>query len=169
MTRPDPRWQNFVGEIFASGRSRSITQADLWRLTKEWADLVADTPSFGATELLEQARSHVVNSWWDYNLMATACLAGLQAVEATFRQILYPDKPERTPFRHLVEAAVRDEWFSQKKAAVITAGVELRNHSAHPQGAVAFTPGLTDSILTACHLVVRDICEMKGLTDSSDG
>ena len=109
----------------------------------------------------------MINTWWDNELMVTACLVGLQAVEAKFQHILYHDASERTAFRHLVDKAEREGWFSEEKADVIRAGVELRNYLAHPQGASAFTLGLTDSILRVCHLVVRDICKMKGLTEPS--
>ncbi len=141
-----------------------MTQARLEELAEDWAGIVADVSPFGGTELLESARSHVVHSWWDYHLMVTGCLIGFQAVEATFRQVLYPDAPDNTPFRRLVDRAESDGFFNQETADILRAGVELRNHLSHPQGMSAFTLGSTDSILRTCHLVVRDICSMGGLT-----
>lgn len=139
-----------------------MTQARLEELVGEWASVVKEVSPSGATELLESARSHVVQSWWDYQLMVSGCLVGFQAVEAAFRQVLYPEAPDTTPFRRLVGRAEGDGWFGKETTDILRAGVELRNHLAHPQGTSAFTLGMTDSILRACHLVVRDIYTMKG-------
>lgn len=166
-SHPDPRWQSITGGISPAGQAQPMTQERLEQLAEEWATIVADIPRFAGSELLEKARSHVVHSWWDYELMVTACLVGFQAVEATFKQILYAEADEKTPFRHLVDKAERDSWFSKEKADIIRAGVELRNRLSHPQGRSAFTVEMTDSILQVCHLVVRDICSMKGLTTPS--
>lgn len=144
-----------------------MTQARLDELVEDWAGIVADVSPFGGTELLQSARSHVLQSWWDYQLMVTGCLIGFQAVEATFRQVLYPDTPDTTSFRRLVDRTERDGWFNQETADILRAGVELRNHLAHPQGTSAFTLAMTDSVLRVCHLVVRDICLMKGLTSAT--
>jgi hypothetical protein len=143
-----------------------MTQARLEEVVEDWAGIVAHVSPFGGTELLESARSHVVQSWWDYQFMVTGCMIGFQAVEATFHQVLYPDAPDTTPFRRLVDRAEDDGWFNRETADILRAGVELRNHLAHPQGMTAFTVGMTDSILRVCHLVVRDICFMRGLTTS---
>lgn len=161
--KPDPRWQNIIGGTSPSGWPEPMTQERLQKLAEDWAEVVAETASFGGSELLERARSHFVQSWWDYELMVTACLVGLQAVEATFRLVLYPDISESLPFGQLVTRAQDEDWFSEEKADTIRAGVELRNHLSHPKGRTAFTLGITASILHVCHLVVRDICFMKGL------
>jgi|GEM_PF-4184196 len=65
-----------------------MTQVRLEELVEGWAGIVADVLPFGGTELLESARSHVVQAWWDYQLMVTGCLIGFQAVEAASRQVL---------------------------------------------------------------------------------
>jgi len=161
---PDPRWRNIAGGNSPAGHPQPMTPEGLQRLAEDWASIVADVPPFGGSELLEQARSHAVHSWWDYELLVTACLVGLQAVEATFRQVLFPEAAESMPFRRLVDRAEAEGWFNTERADIIRAGVELRNRLSHPGGRSAFTLGMTDSIVRACHLVVRDISTMKGQT-----
>ena len=157
-----------AGGFSSDGQIQPMTQARLKELVGDWASVVKDVSPSGATELLESARSHVVQSWWDYQLMVTGCLIGFQAVEAAFRQVLYPDAPDTTPFSRLVDRAEGDGWFNRETTDILRAGVELRNHLSHPQGTSAFTLGMTDSILRTCHLVVRGICSMKGLTTPPD-
>jgi len=161
---PDPRWQSICGGFTPTGSPRRMSVEVLEELTLDWATIVTDVESFGGTELLDKARSLVVQSWFDYELLVTACLSALQAVEATFRQVLFPDAAPRTSFRSLVDRAEREGIFSPEKTGILRAGVELRNSLSHPAGRVAFSLGMTDSMLQVAHLVVRDVCAMRGMT-----
>lgn len=162
MPDPDPRWRNVAGGISLSGQVEPMTQAKLEELADEWAGVVAEVPPFGGTELLKSARSQVVQAWWDYEFMVTGCLIGFQAVEATFRLILYPEA-RSTPLRRLVDRAQRDGWLNAETADKLRAGVDLRNRLSHPHATLAFSLGMADSVLRVCHIVVRDICAMRGL------
>lgn len=66
-------------------------------LASEWAALLPDRMiNDGPAKLLAMSRSQFAYSWFNYEFMVTACLTGLQALEAAFR-VLYPEA-ERTPF-----------------------------------------------------------------------
>jgi len=129
----------------------------------DWADIVANVEPFGGTELLARSRSIAVQAWFDYELLPTACLTALQAIETTFRQLLFPEAKARTTFRHLVDRAESDGVISPDKAGSIRAGVKLRNSLSHPEGGCAFTLGMADSMIRISHVVVRDICEVRGM------
>jgi len=158
---PDPRWRNILGGLTPSGEGQPMSVEVLEELASDWATIVERVESFGGTELLAKARALVVQSWFDYELLVTACLSAFQAVEATFRQVLFPDAHERVPFRHLVDRAERERLFAPDKADILRSGVELRNSLSHPAGRMAFTLGMADSILRVSHLVVRDACAVR--------
>jgi hypothetical protein len=127
-----------VGGLTPEGQVLPMSSAVLENLASEWAATVRNVEAFGGTELLAKARSLFVLSWFDYDVMVDACLAGFQAVEATFRQVAFPDASERLPFKRLVDRAEQDDLLSADKADVVRAGVELRNRLSHPGGTTRF-------------------------------
>lgn len=131
-------------------------------LSAEWHEITDGIESNGGIELLERARSLVIQSWYDYELLVTACLTALQAVEATFRHVVFPDVARRVPFRSLVNRAEREGLFTSAQTEVILSGVELRNLLSHPEGRTAFTLGIAASIVRVSHLVVRDAWIARG-------
>lgn len=160
---PDARWDNICGGITASGGIREMSVEVLQELTLAWATIVEGIDPFGGTELLARARSLVVGAWFDYEQLVTACLVGLQAVEATFRQVVFPDARKRVSFRQLVNRAEQERIFSFEEVEVLRAGVELRNLLSHPGGAAAFSLGLAESTLRRSHQIVRDACAARGV------
>ncbi len=137
-------------------------------LAADWATFVEGVEPFGGTELLGNARSLVVLSWLDYELLVTACLIGFQAIEATFRQVVFPDAKQRVTFRQLVDRSERERLFAPDKVEMLRAGVELRNSLSHPAGRSAFTLGMADSMLRVSHLVVRDACAIRATTRNTE-
>jgi hypothetical protein len=137
-------------------------------LAADWATIVEGVEPFGGTELLAKARSLVVQSWFDYELLVTACLIGFQAIEATFRQVVFPDAKLRATFRQLVDRSEREGLFTPHEAEILRAGVKLRNSLSHPAGRVAFTLGMADSMLRVSHLVVRDACAIRAMTRDTE-
>jgi hypothetical protein len=104
----------------------------LQELSADWAAIIEDVQPFGGTELLARARSLVRASWFAYELLVMACLVGFQAVEAMFRQGLFPDAKERVSFRQMADRSEREGFFGSNVADVLRAGVELRNDLSHP-------------------------------------
>ena len=164
---PDPRWSMIVGGLTPEGQVLPMSSTVLESLASEWAATVSNVEAFGGTELLAKARSLFVLSWFDYDVMVDACLAGFQAVEATFRHVAFPDASDRLPFKRLVDRAEQDDLLSADKADVVRAGVELRNQLSHPGGTTTFSLGTAGPMLQIAHLVVRDVCAARGLLTSA--
>jgi hypothetical protein len=168
--RPDPRWQLMSGGITPQGQLRPMSFEVLEGLADEWAMLVpGGLEGWGSLTLLRKARSLFVHSWFDYEFMVLACLVGLQAVEAAFREI-YPDA-SKVPLRALVRRAQERGVLPTNIADLAATGAELRNHLSHPLDQGAFTVGMAAPVLENTHrLVVLLIAaarkeEMVGSTD----
>jgi hypothetical protein len=122
----------------------------LHNLTLEWEKLTPPLSNDnGVGALLRVARSLFAHSWFDYEFMAVACLAGFQAVEAAFRN-LYPDA-ERVSYRRLVERAESEGVLSKAIAEVANAGVDLRNFLSHPLAQSGFSLGMAGGMLETQH------------------
>jgi hypothetical protein len=161
--KPDGRWANFIGGVDDAGRTTPFTVEVLQDIAASCADVVAELQPCGSLELLDLARDLIVQSWFCYELLVQACLTSLQAVEAAFRQVLYPEASERAPFMQLVNRAAQDGTFSHDVAELLRTGVAMRNLLSHPGGGTSYTPGMAYSVVMTSHLVVRDICRLRGL------
>src|SRR4051794_1823922 len=98
---PDPRWANFISGQPMSGLVRPVSLELLEGLSADLAATIDEIEPCGGTELLDTARGLLVTSWFRYEFLAVAALVGFQAVEAVFRQVVYPDATERDAFRNL--------------------------------------------------------------------
>ncbi len=92
--------------------------------------------------------------------MVTACLTGLQALEAAFR-VLYPDT-ERTPLRKLIRRAQTEGILPASIAELADAGAELRNSFSHPRTQFALTVGAAAPMLENTHRLVALSCNLAG-------
>ena len=163
--KADGRWTNFIGGFDPAGRPVPMTVEALQEVATSCAEIVAAIRPCGSLELLDIARDLIVQSWFRYELLVQACLTSLQAVEAAFRQVLYPDASERVSFMRLVNRAEQDGTFSHEVAELFRTGViEMRNLLSHPGGTTTYSPGMAHSIVMTSHLVVRDICRLRGMT-----
>src|ERR1700724_952972 len=154
---PDPRWANFIGGITPSGLVRPLSLESLQDIAADLAGLVDGVDSCGSTELLQTALWLLVTSWFHYELLAVAALVGYQAVEAVFRERVYPDARVSEPFRALIKRAERDGVVLEPYVGILDAGVELRNRLSHPGGQAAFTLAMVKPMLETSHLFVRDL------------
>jgi hypothetical protein len=161
---PDPRWQFLIGGVTPTGVPIAVTAATLEGIAAEWAAIVADVEPFGGTELLAGGRRLVELAWFDYDQLVTATLKAFQAVEAAFRQVLFPDAHERASFRSLVDRAEREGVVDADRADVVRLAVDMRNYLSHPAGDISFTLGMAAQMVRVAHLVVRDVCLLRGMT-----
>ncbi len=155
---PDQRWSHILGGITADGSPIQMSFESLAGLSDEWVGLVGDAAPIGIRELLATSRSLFAHSWFDYEFMAIACLVALQAIEATFRQVVFPTASRKTSFRALVDNAERRGSLGVDDAERIRAGVKLRNSLAHPGAQVAYTVGMAAPIIERSHRVVDALC-----------
>jgi hypothetical protein len=151
---PDERWQNIVGGVSATGEVKPMSVEVLEGLADELHEIVGDV-SGGPSELLGTARSLLVQSWFNYDLLAEACLKSLQAVEAAVRRH-YPDKI-KVPFRKLIDRAEQDGLLSKEAADILRAGVHIRNMLSHPEQQKTFTLGMAFPALRTSHLLIAEL------------
>jgi len=152
---PDPRWQHFVGGVSPSGVLLPVSVELLQHRANELADLARDVDG-GPTELLATARTLLVQSWFEYDLLVQACLVSLQAVEAAVRRH-YPGK-DKVPFKKLVNRAEEDGRLTTEGAQILRdAGVRLRNNLSHPSDQVRYTLGMAFPVLRTSHLLVAEL------------
>jgi hypothetical protein len=150
----DERWQNVVGGISASGNVLPMSVDVLEGLADELQEIVGDLQG-GPSGLLTTARSLLVQSWLNYDLLAQACLTSLQAAEAAIRSH-YPDRG-KVPFRKLVDRAEQDGLLTSEAVDALRDGVDLRNELSHPEEQMSFTLGMALPVLRASHLLVAEL------------
>src|SRR6266568_6163178 len=96
---PDPRWSHILGGLTPDGKQIPMSFDILYELTTQWSGLLTEPIPEGVARLLRMARSLFAHSWFGYEFMALATTVSLQAVEATFRQVVYPSDPPHVAFR----------------------------------------------------------------------
>jgi len=163
---PDARWDNISGGIGADGRMRPMSFEILAGLASEWAALLPDRMiNDGPAKLLAMSRSQFTYSWFNYEFMVTACLTGLQALEAAFR-VLYPEA-ERTPFRALIRRARTEAILSDAIAELADAGAELHDSFSHPRTQTALTLGMSAPMLANTHRLVALVMNAASARDAT--
>ena len=130
-------------------------------LAGAWAALVDPAVPGGIAELLTTARRLFAHAWFCYEFMAVACLVSIQAVEATFRQVVFPDAKEETPFRRLIARAASDGRISADIARRVDAGAQIRNRLAHPGAQPAYTVGAAAPIIEMSHRTVSLLASQR--------
>ena len=126
--------------------------------SKEWALLLTEPPPTGIGRLLATARSLFRHCWFDYEFMAVGVIVALQAVEAAFRQVVYPEASDRAPFRSLVDKAQHEGWLDVDLAERLDAAIHLRNSLSHPPTQAAFTVGMAVPMIENSHHIVNFVC-----------
>lgn len=132
-----------------------VTVETLQQRAAELDDLVREVAG-GPAELLATARTLLVQSWFEYDLLAQACLVSLQAVEAGIRRH-YPGK-EKVSLKKLVDRAEEDSLLTSQGAEILRdAGVRLRNDLSHPSDQKRFTLAMALPMLKTSHLLVSEL------------
>jgi hypothetical protein len=127
-------------------------------LSTEWGQLLTEPVPEGIARLLTTTRSLFAHSWFNYEFMAIAATVALQAVEATFRQVVFPEAAEGRPFRGLVAQGAKEGWLAADLADRLFAGVSLRNSLSHPATQAAFTLGMAAPMIENSHHIVNLLC-----------
>lgn len=159
---PDPRWRHIIGGLAADGAPLPMSFGLLAGVADEWRELVADTVPAGIRELLATSRSLFAHAWFDYDFMAIACLVSFQAVEATLRQVVFPQASKRTSLHDLVDRAEREGRLRGEDAERVRAAVKLRNSLAHLGVKTAYSVGMAGPVIQRSHLVVDALCGATG-------
>ena len=148
---PDERWR------FAFG----VSLESLAGIADTWKPLVDPAVPVGISEILTTSRRLFVHSWFVYEFMVVACLVAIQAVEATCREVVYPQSKARDSFQSLFGRAAREARIPPKLAPQISptpdaryALPELRNRLAHPGFQASYTIGMAAPIMEASHRIV---------------
>lgn len=150
--KPDERWKNFFQDG-PDGRPVRMSLALLQENEREWSRLLSLALPDGVRRLFATARSLYVLSWFSYEVLVVASFVAFQALEATFRQVVYPEAGDGVSFARMVKWAERDGILSAEWGEILQSGAELRNALAHPLDQTAFTPALTRSVLETTHKV----------------
>lgn len=154
---PDPRWENFVGGVDASGVVSSMRFEDLSAIADDWTGLVSEVESdAGPGSILATARSLFVHSWFDYDFQPVAVLVSLRAVEAALRSA-YTSLNRRTPLAHVEERAHRDGLIGDEDHERLNAGIKLRNRFSHADRRISISPGMSVPMLEAAHRIVAQV------------
>ncbi len=130
----------------------------LYELTTQWSGLLTEPIPEGVARLLRMARSLFAHSWFGYEFMALATTVSLQAVEATFRQVVYPSDPPHVAFRTLVVRAEKEGWLAPDLADRLHGGVQLRNSLSHPLTQAGFTVGMAAPMVENSHRIINLLC-----------
>src|SRR6266851_7647597 len=125
---PDARWRYTFG----------VSLDSLAGIADAWKPLVYPDVPAGIGELLTTSRRLFVHSWFVYEFMVVACLVTVQAVEATCREVVYPQAKARDSFQSLFGRAPQEGRIPPELAPQISkepdaryALPELRNRLAH--------------------------------------
>lgn len=162
---PDRRWQNMIGGLDSDGNPLPMSFEVLQSVAQDWETLVAESTPSGVSNLLATARSLFAYSWFRYEFMVVGCLIALQALEAVFRQVLYPKVSENIPLKKLVEKAEKDGFINSETADLIATGADLRNSMSHPLDQSVFTPGMAAGVLRNIHHLISQL--VVGRTSNS--
>jgi hypothetical protein len=154
----DQRWSSILGGLTADGTPIPMSFEILEGLSAEWRQLLTEPVPEGIARLLTTARSLFAHSWFNYEFMAIAATVALQAVEATFRQVVFPEVSEGRPFRGLVTQGAKEGWLAADLADRLFAGVSLRNSLSHPETQAAFTLGMAAPMIENSHHIVNLLC-----------
>lgn len=154
---PDPRWKNFIGGFDRYGSPIPMTFELLQDVARDWESLVCESTPSGIRSLLATSRSLFTYSWFCYEFMAVGCLIAFQALEAVFRQVLYPNESEKTPFKRLVGMAEKDGIIDRATADLVSTGASLRNSFSHPLDQAVFTVGMAGDMIEKTHCLIRQL------------
>ena len=162
---PDPRWKNFIGGFDSAGNPLPISFEVLQSVAQDWETFVTESTPSGVSNLLATARSLFAYAWFRYEFMVVGCLIALQALEAVFRQVLYPKASENIPFKKLVNKAEKDGFINRETADLIATGADLRNSMSHPLDQSVVTPGMAAGVLKNTHHLISQL--VVGRTSNS--
>lgn len=154
---PDPRWKNIIGGFDRNGSPLPMTFELLQEVSRDWESLVSESTPSGVRNLLATSRSLFTYSWFCYEFMVVGCLIAFQALEAVFRQVLYPDVSEKTRFKRLVAMAKKGGIIDQATADLVSTGADLRNSFSHPLDQVVFTVGMAGDMIEKTHHLIRQL------------
>lgn len=146
-----------MGGPSATDHVLPMSYQHLYNVASEWADLVPGSTPDEVRNLLSTARALYSHSWFHYEFLTVSGLISLQALDAAFRQILYPKANPKAPFHNLVERAKADGYVKAEMADIALTGVELRNDFSHPMDQALFTPAMAGSIVETTHRLVNVI------------
>jgi hypothetical protein len=146
----------------------SMQPESLREVARSWPrPTSADT---GSEALLAKSRRLFVGSFVCYDNLAQSVLVALQAAELALRVRLMPANPSRGSFRKLLEsdlarrvlAPEQLDWYDKLAR-------HFRNVLAHPDGELAFSPGMAAGIIGAAHGIVCTITDVSAAPiDSGD-
>jgi hypothetical protein len=152
--QPDARLQQPGPKLHANGASAPISPDTVDEMVRKSAGLVDPVVPVGVGELLATSRTLLSHSRFCYEFMAIACLVGLEAVEATLRQTVYPFAKPDIPFETLVDQAVKDWHITADVGDRLKAAPRLRSGLAQAGGQAAYTFEIAEPIVEFCHGVV---------------
>lgn len=162
----DGRWAGISGGIGPGGPMKPMSFEVLAGLASGWAALLPEPMiNDGPAKLLGTSRSQFTYSWFNYDFMATACLTGLQALEAAFR-VLYPEA-ERTAFRALIDRARREGILPDNIAELACSAEELHALLSHPLTQAPLTPEEAVPMLENCHRLVALVMHAASARDAA--
>lgn len=163
---PDRKWQDMIGGFDSDGNPVPMTFELLQDLARYWEGLVSPATPSGVSNILATSRSLFVFSWFRYEFMVVGCLTAFQALEAAFRQVLYPGASDNTRFKKLVKKAEVDGIIDEATTDLIVSGAELRNALSHPLDQVIVSLDMAGSVMQTTHQVISHLAAI-GASNSS--
>lgn len=154
---PDRRWQNLIGGFDSDGNPLPTTFEVLRDLARDWEGLFSPATPYGVSNILATSRSLFVFSWFCYEFMVVSCLTALQALEAVFRQVVYPNESDSARFKKLVEKAKKDGKIDHTTADLIMTGADLRNSLSHPVDQSAITLGMAGGVMETIYRLINEL------------
>jgi hypothetical protein len=148
---PDERMTNLIAGFDDQGRIKPMTYRVMREHTQTWP-VTAATPS-GPAALLKAARDMYALGFYSYELVASACVWSLFAMEAALQLRL----ASTASLKKLIELAEERKLIPEGSGGALSAGRKIRNHVIHRSVQPVWSLGMAEPVMCTSHAVVADL------------
>jgi hypothetical protein len=148
---PDARMTNMIAGFDDQGQIRPMTYRVMLELTQTWPVTTA-TPD-GPAALLKAARDMFALGFYSYELMASASVWSLFAMEAALRLRL----ESTAPLAKLIELAAERNLIPKGSDGALDAGRQVRNRVVHGGLQPVWSVGMAGPVMRTSHAVVAEL------------